>query len=167
MNRNILITGGFSEKGCELIDYLLSNTNHFVINVDSFQNNSEKNDEWKTYKNYLSIRTSLINIECLEFMIFNYSVDTMVHFAYDYSFTEFPRLLYENVFATSILLDLCTKYNVDHFYTLSEEVESNNIVNPIMEVKSQLTSLFSYFKNVHKKTIVLLKNMEEIKRLTN
>lgn len=169
--RSILITGGLSKVGIEIIEYLLNNTDYIVINVDIYDNfiNNNKNEEFKTYKNYVYIRTNIVNIDSLEFLMYTYNVVTVVHLSYFYLLKEIPRLYYENVFTTSILLDLCVKYNIENFYTLTEDVICNeqNLKDPIVFIKSQLCLLFSYFRFNHKINIVLLKSVDEIKKLSN
>ena len=171
--RSILITGGLTNQGIELTEYLLKNTNHLVVCVDNLNNinneNNEKLEKFKNEKNYVFLRTHLVNSDCIEFLIYTYCVDTVVHFNYDFNSSELPRLMYENTFSLTLLLDLCVKYNVDNFYTITDEIRIENSIfqSPELFTKSQICSLITYYITNHKKLIVILKSVEDIKNLVN
>jgi len=113
--KNILVTGGAGFIGSNFIHYMLENTDHFIVNLDSltYAGNLENLADVSDNKNYLFVKGDIRDKELVDKVFGNYSIDTVVNFAaeshVDRSIVEPEIFLTTNVIGTQTLLNAAKK----------------------------------------------------------
>lgn len=111
---NILITGGCGFIGSNFIAYLLERYPHIhIVNIDKLSYCSTR-DLLENTKRYTFVCTDINHYDTVKFLLIQYNIDTVVHFAaqshVDNSFKNSIEFTYANVLGTHTLLEACREY---------------------------------------------------------
>ena len=134
--KNILITGGCGFIGSNYILYMLKHYKDVhIVNVDNLNYCSTKDLLTNTDK-YTFICSSINHYETIKFLLIQYKIDTIVHFAaqthVDNSFKNSINFTMDNILGTHNLLEVCREYGkIGRFIHISTdevygEVDINN-----------------------------------------
>ena len=134
--KNILITGGCGFIGSNYILYMIKHYKDVhIVNVDNLNYCSTKDLLTNTDK-YTFICSSINHYETIKFLLIQYKIDTIVHFAaqthVDNSFKNSINFTMDNILGTHNLLEVCREYGkIGRFIHISTdevygEVDINN-----------------------------------------
>ena len=125
---NLLITGGAGFIGTNFVYYILNNTNHNIIIVDSLTYASNINNLKNAFDTHRCIfyQTNICDKESIE-KIFNIEKpDIVINFAaeshVDNSIKNPKIFLETNIIGTSTLMDCCVKFNTRYHQISTDEV---------------------------------------------
>jgi dTDP-glucose 4,6-dehydratase len=112
----IIITGGLGFIGINLIDYLLQNTNHKILNIDFESDISTPNNELPFFKNekYDFVKQDICKYEEINKIFKEFLPDCVMHLAaeshVDRSITDPLSFIKSNIIGTYNLLDISRNY---------------------------------------------------------
>ncbi|MCM8536345.1 MAG: dTDP-glucose 4,6-dehydratase [Lentisphaeraceae bacterium] len=112
----ILVTGGVGFIGSAVIRYLLSNTDHKVLNVDklTYAGNLESLSSVNSHKNYTFVKADICDQQKIEAVFKDFSPNIVMHLAaeshVDRSIDGPGEFMQTNIIGTYILLEVARKY---------------------------------------------------------
>ena len=171
----ILVTGGCGFIGSNFINYINKNNSYNIFNIDKMDYNSNhKNLKLSNSENYKFIKGNINNSDLINFILNNYKIDTIVHFAaqthVDKSYENSIQFTKDNVLGTHNLLSCCLKYSkIKKFIHISTdevygEVDLNdtsteksllNPTNPYAATKAAAEMLCNSYKYSYKLPIII------------
>ena len=139
--KNILVTGGCGFIGSNFINYLLTKYPEYsVVNLDAmYYCANEKNilPEIINGSNYTFIKGNLRSADLVNFILKEYSITEVVHFAaqshVQNSFDDSITYTYDNILGTHILLECCKKYSVKKIIHVSTDEVYGESLNDDMK----------------------------------
>ena len=129
----ILITGGAGFIGSNLISYIMNNTEHYVMNVDSltYAGNLDSLNHLVSNEKYNFIQVDITDEISLDKVFNNFKPNAIMHLAaeshVDRSISDPKIFLETNIIGTYKLLEESRKY----FYSLSDEQKESFLFHHI------------------------------------
>jgi len=152
--RKILITGGAGFIASSLADYLLNDTDNFVVSVDNFLTGKAENLVQEPKENYRFIKCDINRYQEIMPIMASYSFDYVFHYAAVVGVQRTlknPVNVLWDIQGIRNMLDLCKSTGVDRiFYASSSEVYGEPVELPQNELTTPLNSRLPYaiVKNV-------------------
>ena len=149
--KNILVTGGCGFIGSNFINKIINEyENKHIVNIDSLNYCSNRNNiENENNKNkYTFIEGNICSIDLIRFILNNYKIDTIIHFAaqshVDNSFTNSLQYTQDNIVGTHTLLEATRKYNkIKRFIHVStDEVYGESKLDKDEKKKTEYSLLY-------------------------
>ncbi len=109
--KNVLVTGGAGFIGSNFVNYMLDNTDAFIVNLDvlTYAGNLENLKDIEDNKNYRFVKGDIRDKDLVAQIFTEYDIDTVVNFAaeshVDRSIVEPEIFLTTNVIGTQVLLN--------------------------------------------------------------
>ena len=126
--KNILVTGGCGFIASNFLNYMVKEYSEYsFFNLDAmYYCASEKNITVSSLKNYKFIKRNICSENLVNFILSEYCIDTVVHFAaqshVDNSFSTPLQYTRDNILGTHTLLECCRKYNkIEKFIHVSTD----------------------------------------------
>lgn len=161
-----LVTGGLGFIGSHTVVQLIEN-NYNIIIVDNLSNSNV--DVLESIKkicicndtNLLFFKCDITNLEDMENIFLNYTINNIIHFASFKSVSESisnPLIYYKNnIISTLNILELCCKYKVNNFIFSSSATVYGNQISPLVET----TDVGIGITNPYGKTKYMIENIIE------
>lgn len=152
---NILITGAAGFIGSNLVDKLLSTTNHNLICIDNFDNFYDKKIKLSNISSFINnerVKFSEINIfneNSLKIFFYSKHIDLIIHLAakagVGNSIDNSKLYQDNNYIGTQNILDLAKEKNIKKIiFASSSSVYGNNIMTPWIETDLNLKPISPY-----------------------
>ena len=148
---NILVTGGCGFIGSNFINYYMKNNNNVnIINLDAMYYCADTNNIEETIRispNYKFIKGNLCSSDLVEYILYTYNIDTVIHFAaqshVQNSFDDSLQYTKDNVLGTHTLLEAVRKYNkINKFIHVStDEVYGESMIDDAENKKTEASIL--------------------------
>lgn len=140
-NEKIIITGGSGFIGCNLINYLIDNSNCKIINIDKLTYASNKNFVNKKCKNYTHKKVDICDYNKIKKIISNFKPNKIIHLAaeshVDRSIKKRNSFIKTNYIGTYNLLETSFNYwqnlnglkknNFRFLFVSTDEVYGDNL----------------------------------------
>lgn len=122
---NLLVTGGCGFIGSNYINYTLKTQNVKIYNLDCLNYCSNENNVTQ-HSNYKFIKGNILNKDLVLFILNEYHIDTVVHFAaqshVDNSFDNSKQYMEDNCMGTLNLIQCCKEYgHINKFIHISTD----------------------------------------------
>ena len=117
--KNILVTGGCGFIASNFINYIMKKyPNYFILNLDAMYYCAKEENvlpEFRNHnKNYKFIKGNLRSIDLISYILKEYSIDYVLHFAaqshVQNSFNDSLDYTLDNILGTHTLLECCKNY---------------------------------------------------------